>query len=146
MRRPAESIAGRVVDPWFAAPSAIAVAWCYDGVRSPPPPPATLAFMIVVQGVFRVAAEDREKYIAQSLETQRISRSEPGCIEYALAGDPLEPDRVVLSERWASRAALDAHLTALTARRQAAVGSENTPIEPTSREIVFFDAAAVDVM
>ena len=60
--------------------------------------------MIVVQGVFRVHEAERERYLAESAETQRISRSEPGCLEYVLAADPLDAQRVVLSERWSSRA------------------------------------------
>ena len=58
--------------------------------------------MIVVQGVFRVHEAERERYLAESAETQRISRSEPGCLEYVLAADPLDAQRVVLSERWSS--------------------------------------------
>ena len=37
-------------------------------------------------------------------------RDEAGCLEYTFAADPLEADRVVLFERWASQDALDAHL------------------------------------
>lgn len=101
--------------------------------------------MIVVQGVFRIAPEDREQYLAESLETQRISRGEPGCIEYVLAADPVEPDRIVLSERWETRADLDAHVVALTERRQAAADAGETPIAPTSRDVTFLDATPLDI-
>jgi quinol monooxygenase YgiN len=105
-----------------------------------------LARMIVVQGVFRVAATDREQYLAESLENQRISRDEPGCIEYVLAADPLVPDRVVLSERWATRADLDAHIEALTERRRAAASAGAPRLQPVSRDVTFFEASAIDVM
>lgn len=105
-----------------------------------------LTSMIVVQGVFRVDAADREQYLAESLENQRMSRDEPGCIEYVLAADPLVPDRVVLSERWATRADLDAHIAALTERRRAAAEAGGNPIRPVSRDVTFFEASAIDVM
>jgi quinol monooxygenase YgiN len=102
--------------------------------------------MIIVQGVFRVTADDRERYLAESLETQRVSRGERGCIEYVVAADPLDPQRVVLSERWATRADLDAHLDALRARRAAAAEAGATPSAPVSREIRFFEATPIDVL
>ena len=102
--------------------------------------------MIVVQGVFRLREADREKYLAESAETQRISRAEPGCLEYVLAADPLDAERVVLSERWSSRAELDAHVEALVARRAVAAADGATPVAPLSREIAFFEASAIDGM
>jgi len=102
--------------------------------------------MIIVQGVFRVQDGDRERYLAESLETQRISRGETGCLEYVFAADPLDDGRVVLSERWASRADLDAHLEALLARREAAAADGATPLVPISREVDFFEVTPIDVM
>jgi quinol monooxygenase YgiN len=102
--------------------------------------------MIVVQGVFRVAPEDRDRYLAESLDTQRISRDEAGCVEYVLAADPVEPDRVVLSERWATRADLDAHLEALTARRAAAAAAGVTAITPLRRDVSFFEADEISLV
>jgi quinol monooxygenase YgiN len=102
--------------------------------------------MIIVQGVFRVTEDGREQYLAESLETQRISRGEPGCIEYVVAADPLDAQRVVLSERWATRADLDAHLDALRDRRAAAAEAGATPLAPVSRDIRFFEATPIDVV
>ena len=101
--------------------------------------------MIIVQGVFTVAPEDRDRYLAQSLETQRISRGEPGCIEYVLAADPVDSERVVLSERWATRADLDAHLAALRERRSSAADGGEPPVELISREVAFFEADAFEL-
>ena len=102
--------------------------------------------MIIVQGEFRVAEADREQYLNESAETQRISRAEPGCLEYVLAADPLDAERVVLSERWSSRAELDAHVEALVARRAVAATEGVTPLAPLSREVAFFEASPIDVM
>lgn len=101
--------------------------------------------MIIVQGVFRIAPEDREQFLAESIELQRISRSEPGCIEYVFAGDPVESDRVILSERWEQRADLDAHIAAMTARRAASAGDGEQRAAPVSRDVSFFEASEFDL-
>jgi quinol monooxygenase YgiN len=101
--------------------------------------------MVIVQGVFRVAPSDRDAYLAETLETMRISRSEPGCLEYVFAADPVEADRVVLSERWESNEALDDHLRALTQRRSDAAPSPPSAtagVEVLSRDISVFDVSS----
>ena len=82
--------------------------------------------MLIVQGVFRVDPGERVAFLEERSETMRVSRAEPGCLEYVFGADPLEPDRVILSERWESQADLDAHLAALTERRrvEAEAGAE----------------------
>ena len=95
--------------------------------------------MIVVQGVFEIAEHERERFLAESLEAQRISRAENGCIEYVFAADPLDSVRVVLSERWETRADLDAHIAALTKRR-ADASTDADRVAPLSRDVVFLEA------
>lgn len=101
--------------------------------------------MIIVQGVFEVAAEERDQYLAETLDTQRISRNEAGCVEYVFAPDPVEPGRVILSERWETRADLDAHLEALTARRNEPAADGPAPVKPLSRELLVFEANEINV-
>ena len=101
--------------------------------------------MIIVQGVFRIAPEDREQFLAESLELQQISRAEPGCIEYVFAADPVESDRMILSERWQSRADLDAHLEAMAARRAARADYGEQRAAPVSRDVSFFEASEFDL-
>ena len=55
---------------------------------------------------------------AASVDNMRASRAEQGCLEYALAADPVDEGRVILSERWASRPDLDAHIQGLAAKAQ----------------------------
>jgi quinol monooxygenase YgiN len=99
--------------------------------------------MIIVQGTFRVDPETRDAYLAQSVEQMRISRAEKGCREYVIAADPLEADRVVLSERWESRADLDEHVRALTQRREEAADRGDDPsVAPVSREITVYEVAS----
>lgn len=102
--------------------------------------------MIIVQGVFELSVDDCETFIAESLETQRISRAEDGCIEYVFAIDPVVAGRIVLSERWESRAHLDAHLVALFARREVEAEAGATPLAPNSRTVTFYEATQVEVL
>jgi quinol monooxygenase YgiN len=70
--------------------------------------------VIVVTGWFRLAsASDREAFLAAMRSTMERSRAEDGCIDYTMAPDPLDDTRVVLSERWESQQAIDAHLAAM---------------------------------
>ena len=90
--------------------------------------------MVIVGGSFEVEPEQREEFLAGRLDAIRASRAEAGCLEYSLMPDPIEPGRVVLYERWADQAALDAHL----------VGARQTPpapggVTPKSATITVFD-------
>jgi quinol monooxygenase YgiN len=88
--------------------------------------------VIIVGGRFEVEAAERDAFLAERDELMRTSRREEGCLEYTFAADPLEPDGVILFERWESQAALDAHLAALSA---------TTTITPRSSSITIYDVA-----
>lgn len=98
---------------------------------------------MIVQGVFRVKPEERDAYLAASVETMKNSRAEAGCLEYVLAADPLDEGRVILSERWESAEDLDAHGQALAARRKEAAerGEEARPA-PLSVQITVYEVAS----
>lgn len=64
--------------------------------------------MIIVSGHLRVAAADRDAYVADCRDVVRAARSTPGCVDFALSADSLEPDRVNVLERWSSADALEA--------------------------------------
>lgn len=67
--------------------------------------------MILVVGEARFAPGEIER-IRETLEsTVRETRKEPGCEMYSYAVDLSDPDLLRISERWADRAALDAHFT-----------------------------------
>jgi quinol monooxygenase YgiN len=86
--------------------------------------------VIIVGGTFEVDPEQRNAFLAERQEIMRTSRNEDGCLEYTFAADPLEPDRVILFERWESQAALDAHLAAI---------SPTTTRTPRSASITAYD-------
>ena len=99
--------------------------------------------MVIVQGTFRVAAADRDAFVAQSLPGMVASRAERGCVEYVMAADPVEPDRVVLSERWGSIEDLEEHLQRAGQRRSADDEPAAAPVTVLSREIAIYEVGSV---
>ncbi len=90
--------------------------------------------MVIVGGSFEVEPDQREEFLVGRREAIRAARAEAGCLEYAVTADPIEPDRVVLYERWADQAALDAHLA----------GARQTPpapggVSPKSATVIVYD-------
>jgi quinol monooxygenase YgiN len=62
--------------------------------------------MIIVAGHLRVAAANRDKFLALSANAVRLARATNGCHDFVVAADPLDPDRVNVYERWNDRADL----------------------------------------
>ena len=75
------------------------------------------------------------------------SRAEKGCLEYVMAADPVEPDRIVLSERWETSDDLNEHVRALTKRRaEAAESGDPAGVQPTHREITMYEVTSAQQM
>jgi quinol monooxygenase YgiN len=68
--------------------------------------------VIIVAGHFVVDPDQREQFLRSRADLMRTSRSEAGCVTYAFSPDPLDPGRVLLFERWETKAALAGHLAA----------------------------------
>jgi quinol monooxygenase YgiN len=94
--------------------------------------------IVIVQGVFSVDPNERDRFVETSLEAMRSSRQEEGCLEYVIAADPLDPERAVLSERWESMDHLQQHLS----QQQNADRSVDPRPVPRSVEITLFEVAA----
>ena len=93
--------------------------------------------MVIVGGTFEFDADRRDLFLASRSEMMRVSRAEPGCLEYTFAADPLDPGRVVLFERWTDQDALDAHLVI----RRANPEPPETAVAPISSSIVIDDVS-----
>ncbi|HEX3563975.1 MAG TPA: putative quinol monooxygenase [Acidimicrobiales bacterium] len=93
--------------------------------------------MVIVSGVFEVDPSERDEYLAGRVDAMTRSRAEDGCLEYVFAGDPVDTGRVVLYERWASQAALDAHLAGMREWPR----PEGTQVRPKSAAIYRYDAS-----
>ncbi len=64
--------------------------------------------MVIVAGHVVVTPERRDDYLKGCIEVVRQARRAPGCLDYALSADVLEPGRINIFERWESPAAVDA--------------------------------------
>lgn len=93
--------------------------------------------IVIVQGVFSIDPDERDRFIEMSIESMRSSRVEAGCLEYVIAADPLDPERAVLSERWESMEHLQQHLSQ---QRSGSRDGEARPA-PRSVEITLYEVA-----
>jgi quinol monooxygenase YgiN len=64
--------------------------------------------MIIVSGRILVPPGRREAFLAASREAMVQARRAPGCRDFVVAADPLEPGRINVHEEWDSEAALEA--------------------------------------
>ena len=65
--------------------------------------------MIIVTGHVLTNAENRAAIEAECVAHSQRSRAEPGCIAHNVHTDCEAPDRLVFVEKWADKAALQAH-------------------------------------
>lgn len=64
--------------------------------------------MVIVAGHIVVDPEQRDDYLAGCVEVVRQARRAPGCLDFSLTADLLEPGRVNIFERWESQGAVQA--------------------------------------
>jgi quinol monooxygenase YgiN len=58
--------------------------------------------MIIVAGALTVDPDGRDAYLEGCAAVVAAAREAPGCLEFALSPDLLEPGRINVYERWAS--------------------------------------------
>lgn len=58
--------------------------------------------MIIVSGAIYVDAVAREEYVNDCVSVMEHARRSPGCLDFVLAADPIERDRINVYERWDS--------------------------------------------
>jgi quinol monooxygenase YgiN len=93
--------------------------------------------MIVVVGRFRLPVTVLDEARTAMARVVELSRAEEGCLAYDYAEDLLEAGLFRVSERWTSRAALDAHFaTAHMARWK----REREALGLTDRHVVAYEA------
>jgi quinol monooxygenase YgiN len=64
--------------------------------------------LIIVAGHLVVAPEDRDSYVADCASVVERARGAPGCLDFAIYADLLDPGRIGVYERWESREAVKA--------------------------------------
>ncbi len=58
--------------------------------------------MLIITAKMYVDPARRAEFLAGSVEELRQARAEPGCVDFIVAPDPVEPGRVNLFEQWAT--------------------------------------------
>jgi len=58
--------------------------------------------MLIITAKLYVDPERLAEFLEGSVEELRQARAEPGCVDFIVAPDPVEPGRVNLFEQWAS--------------------------------------------
>jgi quinol monooxygenase YgiN len=64
--------------------------------------------MIIVSGRIYVTPGRRDAFVATSRDAVVQARRTPGCLDFVVAADPVEPDRVNVYESWETEADLEA--------------------------------------
>ena len=59
--------------------------------------------MILVVGYIRIQPGKRDAFLAGSLDAVRAARKRPGCVDFSVSADPLDPNRINVCERWETR-------------------------------------------
>ena len=68
--------------------------------------PGLSTSVIIVSGHLEVDPDDRDAFVADSAEAVRLARAAPGCLDFAVSADSVDPGRVNVFERWDSTEAL----------------------------------------
>jgi quinol monooxygenase YgiN len=64
--------------------------------------------MLIVSGHLVLDPADRDAHVIASAGAVRLARRSPGCLDFAVSADPVDPTRVNVFERWARPEDLDA--------------------------------------
>ena len=94
--------------------------------------------MVIVTAQIQARLDTVDELRRLSLEHVVRSRAEPGCLEHGVSIDANDGLRLVFFERWADRAALQAHFE-LPASREFAAEARRCAAHP--QEIVVYEAS-----
>lgn len=62
--------------------------------------------MIIVAG--RLSVQNRDEYLSNCEQVIRLARAAPGCLDFSVGADLLEPDRINVYEQWETVADVEA--------------------------------------
>lgn len=64
--------------------------------------------MVIVAGHLVVDPTERDDYLSGCVEVVRQARRAPGCLDFSLSADIIDPGRINIFERWESQGAVEA--------------------------------------
>ncbi|MDO9174709.1 MAG: antibiotic biosynthesis monooxygenase [Actinomycetota bacterium] len=76
--------------------------------------------MIIVAGALHVDPQQRQAYLDSCIEVTVAARRAPGCVDFHLSADPIEPGRINVFEQWESVEAVEQFRGAGPSSEQAA--------------------------
>ncbi len=76
--------------------------------------------MVIVAGHVIVDRDARDDYLAGCAEVVEQARSAPGCLDFAITADLLDPTRINVFERWESQESVEAFRGSGPSNEQAA--------------------------
>jgi quinol monooxygenase YgiN len=56
--------------------------------------------VIIIAGHLRVAADERDRYLAAVADVAVQARQALGCHDFVQSPDPIDPERITIYERW----------------------------------------------
>lgn len=62
----------------------------------------SLPHVLIIAGWLRVDPDARDGYLSQCVAVVRQARESPGCLDFSLTPDLLDPGRIDVFERWES--------------------------------------------
>jgi quinol monooxygenase YgiN len=90
--------------------------------------------MIIVAGWLRFDPGDRERFLDDRKRKILLTREEPGCIEYTLSADSIEPNLVRVFECWESRGELEARR-----QKEGAAPRTDTALKSVAKHILIYE-------
>jgi len=63
--------------------------------------------VVIVAGHIVVDPEQRDSYLAGCVAVVEQARRAPGCLDFAITADLLDPSRIDIFERWESQTAVE---------------------------------------
>lgn len=63
--------------------------------------------MVIVAGHIRVDPQQRASYLAGCVDVVTQARRAPGCLDFTISADLLDPGRINVFERWECQAAVE---------------------------------------
>jgi quinol monooxygenase YgiN len=64
--------------------------------------------VVIVAGHLVVDPSRRDDYLSGCVDVVRQARRTPGCLDFSISADVIDPGRVNVFERWESQAAVEA--------------------------------------
>jgi len=58
--------------------------------------------MLIIAGYLITDPADRDAFVVEGVKAVSLAREAPGCLDFSLTADTLDPARVNVLERWAS--------------------------------------------